>query len=168
MIHILPATSLAHFETISRLAHEIWHEHYIKIISVEQIEYMLEKYNSVSHITERANNGALFFYMTYNDKPVGYLAMEKHLDYLYISKLYVMKESRGKGIAKTVIDFVVSMAQDKGKPMVKLHVNKYNYGAIGFYGNMGFVNTESVITDIGNGFIMDDYLMVKHLKLKGI
>ena len=77
MIHILPATSLTDYNCISELAQIIWHEHYIKIISLEQIDYMLEKYNSVKSIEKRAQEGVLFYYMTYNNVPAGYIAIEK-------------------------------------------------------------------------------------------
>jgi ribosomal protein S18 acetylase RimI-like enzyme len=164
MINILPANALPDFECISKLAHTIWHEHYIKIISLQQIEYMLDKYNSVKSIQERALDGHLFFYMTYNKIPVGYLAIEKQTDAIYISKLYVLKEYRGLKIAKTALLFAVSMALEEGLPSIKLHVNKYNTIALSAYEKMGFVNTESVITDIGKGFVMDDYLMEKLIK----
>ena len=48
---------------------------------------------------------------------------------------------------------------NQGVSTVKLHVNKYNTNSILAYQKMGFVNVESVVTDIGKGFIMDDYLM---------
>jgi ribosomal protein S18 acetylase RimI-like enzyme len=164
MINILPANSLSDYECISKLAHIIWHEHYIKIISLEQIEYMLDKYNSVKSIKKRVQEGHLFFYMAYNDIPVGYIAIEKEMDAIYISKLYVLKEYRGFKIAKKAMLFAESMALEEGLQRVKLHVNKYNASSILVYEKMGFVNTESVITDIGKGFIMDDYLMTKLIK----
>ena len=48
-----------------------------------------------------------------------------------------------------------------GISTMKLHVNKYNTNSILAYEKMGYVNTESMVTDIGKGFVMDDYLMVK-------
>ncbi|MGC1204048.1 MAG: GNAT family N-acetyltransferase [Flavobacteriaceae bacterium] len=161
MIHIQPATSLADYKCISKLAHTIWHEHYITIISIEQIEYMLEKYNSVKSIEKSAKEGILFFYMTFDDVPVGYIAIEKETDFIYISKLYVLKSYRGKKIAKTALLFAESLALEEDISTMKLHVNKYNKNSISAYEKMGFVNTESSITDIGKGFVMDDYLMVK-------
>lgn len=163
MINIQPATSLSDYETISKLARTIWHEHYITIISLEQIEYMLEKYNSVKSIEKSAKEGVLFFYMTFNDVPVGYVAIEKKTDFIYISKLYVLKSYRGKKIAKTAMLFAESMANKEDVSTMKLHVNKYNTNSILAYKKMGYVNTESMITDIGKGFVMDDYLMVKKL-----
>lgn len=161
MTEIIPAKNQKDFLIIARLADIIWHEHYISIISLEQIDYMLKKYNSIKAIEERAQVGVLFFYMTFNAIPVGYLALELKNDFLYISKLYVLKEFRGKKIAKTTMLFAESMAKQQGKENIKLHVNKYNTNSILAYEKMGFVNSESIVTDIGNGFIMDDYEMVK-------
>ena len=44
-----------------------------------------------------------------------------------------------------------------------LRVNKSNRIAIAAYERMGFSNQGSIVTDIGSGFEMDDYLM--HLDL---
>lgn len=163
MIKILPATTLSDYKCISELAHTIWHEHYIKIITIEQIEYMLEKYNAVQRIEKHTQQGALFFLLTYDDVPVGYLAIKPETGFLYISKLYVLKAYRGLKIAKKTMLYVDAKAIEMGLQVVKLHVNKYNSNSLKAYEKMGYVNVESVITDIGSGFIMDDYLMEKKI-----
>lgn len=161
MTEIIPAKSQNDFSIIARLANIIWYEHYISIISLEQIDYMLKKYNSIKAIEESVQVGVLFFYMTFNAIPVGYVALELKTDFLYISKLYVLKEFRGKKIAKKAMLFAESIAKQHGKKNIKLHVNKYNINSILAYEKMGFFNSESIVTDIGNGFVMDDYEMVK-------
>ena len=55
------------------------------------------------------------------------------------------------------------MAQEHELSKIRLHVNKYNTNSILVYEKMGFVNTDSIITEIGEGFVMDDYEMVKNL-----
>ncbi|MGA1227108.1 MAG: GNAT family N-acetyltransferase [Tamlana sp.] len=161
MIDIIPAKNKNDYVLIEQLANIVWYEHYISIISLKQIEYMLYKYNSVKAISKRAQQGTQFYYMTFNEIPVGYVAIEIKPNHLYISKLYVLKKYRGNKIAKRAMLFAESMAKDKGKESIKLHVNKYNTNSILAYEKMGFVNSESVVTDIGRGFVMDDYLMVK-------
>ena len=161
MIEIIPANKKSDYLLIEKLADTIWREHYPSIISVAQIDYMLNKYNSIKSIENRAKEGVLFFYMTYTDIPVGYIAIEKEINCLYISKLYVLKEYRGKKIAKHAMLYANYMAFDFGLRSIKLHVNKYNTNSILAYEKMGFVNKESIVTDIGSGFVMDDYLMVK-------
>jgi ribosomal protein S18 acetylase RimI-like enzyme len=43
-----------------------------------------------------------------------------------------------------------------------LNVNKYN-SAIQFYHKIGFEIAKEEVIDIGNGFVMDDYVMEKQL-----
>jgi len=42
-----------------------------------------------------------------------------------------------------------------------LTVNKENAVSIAFYERIGFTTQEAMVTDIGEGFVMDDYRMVK-------
>ena len=42
---------------------------------------------------------------------------------------------------------------------IRLTVNKYNQYTIDAYNKWGFKTVDSVVTDIGNGFVMDDYIM---------
>ncbi|PKQ46525.1 GNAT family N-acetyltransferase [Confluentibacter flavum] len=161
MIKIKPATTKSDFECISKLAHEIWHEHYPAIISLEQIAYMLEKFNSVTAIDNQTKTGSQFFYMTYNDVPVGYAAIKKESDFLFLEKLYILEGYRGKKMATAAIQFMEAFANYLSISKIKLNVNKYNVNSILAYKKMGFVETKSMVTDIGNGFVMDDYEMEK-------
>jgi len=161
MIEIKSATTKVDFECISELARIIWHEHYPSIISFEQIDYMLEKFNSAKAIENQTKQGSQFFYMTYNDVPVGYSAFKKQTDYLFLEKLYILKAHRGKKIAKTTMQFMEALAHSHKFSSIKLNVNKLNTNSILAYKKMGFVETKSMVTDIGNGFVMDDYEMEK-------
>jgi len=46
---------------------------------------------------------------------------------------------------------------------VVLAVNKKNAKAIAAYRKHGFAIRESAVTDIGSGFVMDDYVMAKEV-----
>jgi len=46
-----------------------------------------------------------------------------------------------------------------GLSRIQLTVNKGNSGSISVYEHWGFVTVDSVVTDIGCGFVMDDYVM---------
>jgi len=54
---------------------------------------------------------------------------------------------------------VKQYAAQNGKDYVFLTVNKNNRPAIRAYEKNGFAITDSVVTDIGQGFVMDDYIM---------
>ena len=165
MIKIIPATSIKDFECISQLADVIWREHYISIITMEQIEYMLNKYNSVRAIKEQMNQGYLFFYITFEDIPVGYVGVKKEADSLFLSKLYVLSSYRGKKIGKAAMQHVYGLATTFNLKKISLNVNKYNTNSILAYEKLGFVKTKTLVTEIGHGYIMDDYEMEKDLSI---
>lgn len=161
MIKIIPASSLSDIKCISELATVIWNEHYISIISQEQIDYMLDKFNSPTAIKDQMNLGFLFFYITYQEMPVGYVAVKKETDSLFLSKLYVLSTYRGKKIGKAAMQHVNELAASLNLKKISLNVNKYNTSSILAYEKLGFVKTNPLITEIGNGYIMDDYQMEK-------
>ena len=80
-----------------------------------------------------------------------------------MSKIYVLKESRGKGIGKRAMTFVLDMAKSMDCIKVSLTVNKYNHNSIRAYESIGFINKQELVQDIGGGFVMDDYLMEKSI-----
>lgn len=144
---------------IEELAQTIWREHYTPIIGPNQVEYMLAKFQSVAVMQEQIHNGYNYYLMIYRGEPVGYLSIRKDGDAIFLSKIYVLKDYRGKGIARKVMDFVVSESIKAGLRLIKLTVNKNNTGSIHAYEKMGFLNKGSLITEIGEGYVMDDFIM---------
>ena len=74
-----------------------------------------------------------------------------------MSKLYLRKEVRGRGIARLVLEKLRTEAA--GLRGIYLTVNKENSGSIAVYRKLGFREIDAVKTDIGGGFYMDDYIM---------
>jgi ribosomal protein S18 acetylase RimI-like enzyme len=68
-----------------------------------------------------------------------------------------------RGVGGQLIEHVAARARKLGYPCVILAVNKRNTTAIGSYRKYGFVVRESIVDDIGHGFVMDDYVMEKKL-----
>lgn len=163
MIQIVLAKKKDEYKLIEELADTIWREHYPIIISLEQINYMLVKFNSVEAFESQINQGALFYYMTYNSIPAGYMSIINEEGYLFLSKLYVLKAFRGKKIGKTTMRFILSEAERLQLKSIQLKVNKFNTTSITAYEKMGFKKVKDIVTEIGQGFIMDDYLMEKVL-----
>ena len=62
-----------------------------------------------------------------------------------------------------LIERACACARDQGCSRLVLAVNKRNANAIAAYRKHGFVIGQSVVKDIGRGFVMDDYLMVRSL-----
>ena len=149
---------------IEELAKTIWREHYMPIIGSNQVEYMLANFQSVAVMQEQIDNGYNYYLMIYHGEPVGYLAIRKDADAVFLSKIYVLKDYRGKGIARKAMDFVVSETILAGLGLIRLTVNKNNTMSILAYEKMGFQNIASVITKIGEGYIMDDFVMEKEIR----
>ncbi|HBT59489.1 MAG TPA: GNAT family N-acetyltransferase [Acholeplasmataceae bacterium] len=138
---------------ISKMASSIWKETYQPILQEEQITYMLEKFLSVQSIKEQINQGYQYFLLK-EEKTAGFASILNREDDVFLSKLYVYEILRKKGIGARFIDYLKTL----GKPIV-LTVNKHNQKAIEFYQRQGFEIIDSVVTDIGNHFVMDDYVM---------
>lgn len=162
-LEIRTATSSDLF-VIEELAKTIWREHYTPIIGSNQVEYMLAKFQSVAVMQEQIDSGYIYFLMLYWCVPVGYLSIRKDADAIFLSKIYVLKDYRGKGIAGTAMDFVVSESKKAGLGLIRLTVNKNNTNSILAYLKMGFQNKGSMITEIGEGFVMDDFVMEKNIR----
>src|ERR1035437_574281 len=79
-------------------------------------------------------------------------------DTIKLNKLYLKAEQQGKGFGKAGLKYVIDYARDNHFKRVYLTVNKNNIKAIKTYEKTGFVRTESVVNDIGGGFVMDDYI----------
>ncbi|MCF7560915.1 GNAT family N-acetyltransferase [Sabulilitoribacter multivorans] len=163
MTTITRANKTQDYLLIERLADTIWREHYIPIVGKPQIDYMLEKYQSAIAIENQIADGFEYYILNYNSTSVGYLAIKQEENALFLSKIYVLSSYRGQKIGKTAIQFIETKALEYDLKNIRLTVNINNTNAIKAYEKLGFVSMGPLITDIGNGFIMDDYQMVKSM-----
>lgn len=151
--------TLSDLPEVAELAAIIWREHYTPIIGSEQVEYMLEKFQSVPAMAKQISEGVSYYCIVLDGDLVGYLSFYLKEDALFLSKIYVSSQLRGQGIGRQAMQFIIEQAQLQGLTKVQLTVNKYNSGSIAAYQKMGFVTVEELVMDIGGGFVMDDYLM---------
>ena len=163
MMDIKPAKTPSDYKQIETLADTIWREHYIPMEGKLQVDYMLDKYQSVQAITKQIDQGFAYFLLKVEKTSVGYIAFKKENRMLFLSKIYVLKHYRGKKIGKRAMAFVEEQAKSCQLKSIRLTVNKHNTGAIHAYQQLGFKNMGSVVLDIGNGFVMDDFEMEKHI-----
>ena len=80
---------------------------------------------------------------------------------MLLSKIYVKADRRGSGLGRTLVAFAERRCAECGCTELWLTVNRRNAGAIAFYERMGFRKTREVATDIGGGFVMDDWWLAK-------
>ena len=141
---------------VAKLAEEIWKQHYLPIIGKEQVDYMLDKFQSKNAIKQQIAEGYRYYFIYDDQLESGYFSVKDKGEKLYLSKLYVLYSRRGKGIGKQTINFIKSSFDN---PAIQLTVNKRNSDSIAFYQKVGFNIVDYVEMDIGNGFVMDDYVM---------
>ncbi len=159
-LHYINIETRENIKILTNLACEIWHEYWPCLLSNEQIDYMLNKFQSFESINDQIkNNNYIYNIIENNSQFVGYFGICLKKDYLFLSKLYLKKEFRHKGFGKTIFNKIIQLAKQYNKPKIQLTVNKYNINTINAYKKWGFTEINAVVTDIGHGFVMDDYIM---------
>lgn len=156
---IRPATT-ADFAAIRAVVYEVWPIAYREMITTEQIAYMLTMmYSDASLQQQVTEEGCTFLVFEQDSMIVGfasYSALENNLFKLH--KLYVYTSAHGKGIGKALLDDVKKRVAAIGGQAIELQVNKKNV-AQHFYLKQGFTIDRELVLDIGDGFVMDDYIM---------
>lgn len=145
---------------LASLALEIWHEYWTVILSPEQIDYMVEKFQSAEAIRQQiVNENYEYYFINIDGVSAGYFGISFKNDYLFLSKLYIKKEFRHKGLGTKAFEEIKRIAVKYNLNSIQLTVNKYNKNTIEAYKKWGFKEIDAVVTDIGCGFVMDDYIM---------
>ena len=145
---------------LAELASLIWHEFFPVLLSEEQIDYMVDKFQSERAMKRQIEEeNYTYYFIISNGETVGYFGISNFPDYLFLSKLYLKKEYRHKGLGRAAFDIIKEIAGKRNYSKIRLTVNKYNTNTINAYDKYGFKIVDAAETDIGSGFIMDDYIM---------
>lgn len=151
---------------LEALAKEIWNQHFVPLIGQAQVDYMLDKFQSFNAMKQQISEGMNYRLISVDGNNAGYCGYKKDGDRVFLSKLYVKLEYRGKGLSRLLLDTVRRFAEQNGLGALYLTVNKHNDDTIAIYKHIGFKVIDSVVTDIDGGFVMDDYIM--QLDFRGI
>lgn len=146
-------------QEIADLANIIWHQHFIPIIGIQQVEYMLDKFQSYRALKEQLEDGYEYYQLYDNGEFCGYCGVHPEGGRLFLSKLYIKKECRGRHIATKAFRFLENLCRDRGISTIWLTCNKHNDNTLNVYRHLGFETIDTQEADIGNGYIMDDYIM---------
>ena len=166
-VEILPVTE-EHLPALSELAGVIWRQHYPGIISHEQIDYMLGKMYSLDTLREEIRSkGIRFVRLLVGGTFVGFASFgpTPEAGVMKLHKCYLLPDMHGRGYGSQLLQHCEQEARKLGAQRLILAVNKHNTKAVAAYQRNGFVVAESVITDFGSGFVMDDYIMAKDFRL---
>lgn len=158
--------TIADYEFIYKIAITTWEATYGSILSTEQFNYMINlMYSRVAIETQMLEKGHQF-YVVVDEKgiPFGFCSYEinNEPEKTKIHKLYALPQTHGKGVGRAFVNLVEDAAKESGNASIILNVNRFN-PAYDFYLRVGFFNKGEDNVDIGNGYLMEDYLMEKTL-----
>ena len=150
-------------ETVKKLsdfAGKIVREHFDPIIGPDQNSYMIARFQSAEAIHEQIVSGGYRYYIVQADGCwAGFIAFYPRGEQMYLSKFYLNQAFRGRGIAGKMFGFIREQTVKEGLSAIFLNVNRFNSDVISVYHHFGFHCVRMEQNDIGNGFIMDDYVM---------
>ncbi len=174
----------AEIHALAHMADEIWHEYWPALIGDEQTDYMVDRFQSPEAIERDIRENGYVYHSIEDEQGtlVGYTggAIERYaspsdeganthgeaisrlfLKRFFISKIYLYEEQRGKHYASAIMEFWNDYARKNNLEGMYLTVNKGNDLGIRAYRGRGFDIIESIKADIGDGFVMDDYIMAR-------
>lgn len=159
-VKILETKTDSEILDIATLANEIWHQHFIPIIGEAQVDYMVEKFQSYPAISRQIKEEGYEYFRIYLDAAfAGYIGVHAEENALFLSKLYIKKSCRGNHLATHAIQFLTKLCKNRNLNKIWLTCNKYNADTLAVYDHLGFIITREQVADIGNGFVMDDYIL---------
>ena len=180
MDYRIVAATPSDYPIIERIARATWPDTFAGILTSLQIEYMLERMYRPEAIAEQVGEGHVFHLLLAPDRlsaseysgqpairyrPVGYVSHQ--LDYLpgttKIHKIYLLPATQGVGYGRLLLNHVETIVRRTGQERLRLDVN-YQNRAVTFYEHLGFTKLDRFDTDIGNGFLMEDWRMEKRLQ----
>lgn len=172
MIEFKKVTTQKDLANIHKLASKIWREYYVDILIEKQIEYMVKNFQSIEAIDKQIKQGYEYFQIFNSKELAGYFAIAYKNDdkfykinektkgrAMFLSKLYVVKSHRHKGVGKSVIEYLKNIAHLREISKIWLAVNKNNLDSINAYKKIGFNVYRESCEEIGYGYLLDDYFM---------
>jgi diamine N-acetyltransferase len=147
---------------VINLTKQIWPIAYGQILSKSQLDYMIDTFYNETALRQQIEDKGHVFYLAQDDKDnyVGFVSYEINCEphKTKIHKIYVLPESQGTGLGRQFFELVKEKAIENNQKAIFLNVNKYN-NALHFYTKLGFAKVKDEVIAIGNGYIMDDYVM---------
>jgi ribosomal protein S18 acetylase RimI-like enzyme len=152
------------FETIRAIAKEVWPIAYGAILSSAQLDYMMDMMYSVPSLQSQVNEMQHHFIIAKeNDEALGFASFEFNYagtNAVKIHKIYIYTRHQGRGIGKQLLDYIATEAKKIQQNKLSLNVNRNNT-ALNFYQRLGFILVKEEDIAIGNGYLMEDYVMEK-------
>lgn len=158
---MLTPASQSNLPTIINLAKEIWNGHYISIIGQQQVDYMLEKMYSIAALQKQMEDGHCFYLIKPEEEIIGFVSVSisANEEALTLHKIYIKTEAQGNGYGSDLLEEIFDLYPKASS--ISLTVNRQNFKSINFYFKNGFTILAVADFDIGGGYLMNDFIMVR-------
>lgn len=155
-------------EAVGALARTVWQATYPGLISQAQIDFMLAQRYAPGHLREELARADIGWDKALVDGRLAGFASthwgeHEAAEEAKLDKLYIDPAAQRRGLGGRLIERAGERARAAGRRTLILAVNKGNAQAIAAYARHGFVKRDAVRVDIGDGFVMDDFIMAKSL-----
>jgi ribosomal protein S18 acetylase RimI-like enzyme len=158
MNQLLKPATISDISKIYSLAESIWEVHYVPIIGKEQVDFMLQwMYSEHSLKEQMTQKGHSFYLIQKNNEDIGFISVSKGAE-AFIHKFYIHQDFQKEGIGSQVFNQILSILESPKS--IRLTVNRKNYKSINFYFKNGFCIEKVEDFDIGNGYFMNDFVML--------
>ena len=151
--------SEADVRRLAKAAREVWREANVAFCTPEQVEYMIEKYQSFEAITGQLMQGYRYFLFEEDGDILGYFGVQAQGERLFLSKFYILKQNRGRGLFSLGLERMCELCREENLGAIYLTVNRNNTRACEVYLHKGFKVIAEEDNPIGEGFEMNDYIM---------
>jgi GNAT superfamily N-acetyltransferase len=148
--------------TIIALAQQIWQDWYPAVIGQAQVDFMLNRmYSAAALQAQMEDEGQQFHLLFVDNQAIGYAAVSaKNSKDFFIHKFYIDTKQHRRGLGGQFLQYIIDTYQPQ---TLRLTVNRQNYIPINFYFRQGFTIEQVADFDIGGGYFMNDFVMLKTL-----
>ena len=162
MFEIRKAT-IADIPLINRLAWIVFPHTYKELLSLGQIDFMMDWMYSEKNLHKQMTEDGHIYYLAFQgEEPAGYLSIQPEDEHVYhLQKIYVLPSFQGKKLGKQLFQQAIDAIKElhPAPCQMRLNVNRYNTKAVEFYQRMGMKKIFEGDFDIGHGYLMTDYIM---------
>jgi len=158
------SATVSDHHAIRDIAHRTWPSTFGSILSRQQIAYMLDLMYSPAALLQQVDDGLQFLLAEFDQQVLGFAGYQPNYlpDTTKLHKLYVLPEHHGQGHGKALTRAVEAFAKTANNHTLRLDVNRHN-PAVAFYEKTGFTKVDEIVTAIGEGYVMDDFVYERSL-----
>lgn len=165
--------TVADIGDIQAMAEVVFRTTYARILSAEQLDYMMDWMYSTESLAEQITaQGKDFFIAIDGAEGIGYVSIEEEdimadgRQLAHLQKIYVMPRKQATGVGRALFTFIRELLEERYPAgcRMELNVNREN-PAVRFYERMGMRRDRQGDFPIGNGYCMNDYIYALDLNV---